>query len=267
MNNKANKKMFIMILGLSFLFTSCGSTKNIDTEQEKFLNSISQEDKAVSTSFNIGTFTDFEVSVTEGTLSEAQKFSIEEKKFSKINKDTLTYDYSDLKSNEMINAFNSRKYTFTYFFPSTETRQTISCNGDSAVITNEYYNLKYASLYKEEKSYLMYKDRYCQNVVTEDEIIKVTEFFENLGYDSSGDIKVNDIVCQYERFYNKEMNSEFIFIFDESGVPVALKNDGIEMKIEFFSPNIDEELFEIPESSKEIPESEMWTQLSTDLQR
>ncbi len=268
MNKKPEKLMFIMILGLTILCTSCSDNGNIVTEQNKFLDAVGQEDEQINTSFGITAFPDLTVPAptTEVTLSEDQKFSIEDKKLSKVNKDTLTYDYSELKSYDMINAFNSRKYTFTYFFPSTETRQTISCSGDSAVITNEYYNLKYASLYKEKKSYLMYKDRYCKNVVTEEEIIKVTEFFENLGYDSSGEIKVNDEICQYERFYNKEKDSEFIFIFDESGSPVALKNDGIEMKIEFFSPNIDEELFEIPDSSTEISESEMWTQLTTDLQ-
>lgn len=266
MNKNSNKLMFIMIVGISLLCTSCSGNKSIETEQDKFLNSVRQEEEKITTSFGMNTFPNLELPATEETLSEEQKFSIEEKKLLKINKDTLVYDYSDLKSCDMLTAFNNRKYTLTYFFPSTETRQTISCNGDSAVITNEYYNLKYASLYKNEQSYLMYKDRYCKNVVTENEIIKVTEFFENLGYDSSGDIKVNDEKCQYERFYNKEMNSEFIFIFDKSGNPIALKNDGIEMKIEFFSPNIDEELFEIPEASQEISEADMWSQLTTDLQ-
>ncbi len=266
MNKRPEKLMFIMMLGLSFICTSCNHSEEMSTEQNKYLGSATQKAEKIETSVNRNAFPELTPPTTNVSVPEDQKFTIEDKKLSKINEDKLEYDFSDLKSKDMVEAFNNRKYTLTYSFPSTQTKQTITCSGDTAVITNEYYNLKYATLYKDNKSYILYKDRYCKNVETEKSIIEVTKCFEGLGFDSTGEIKLNDADCSYERLFNREKNSEFIIIFDETGAPAALKNDDIEMKIEFFSPNVDEELLEIPDSSTEIPETDMWTQLSTDLQ-
>lgn len=266
MNKKHNLVKSIMILGTALILSSCSGSKDIDANQNKYLKSVLQENenKVISTNDKLVS-TDLSAISQDKKTDPENQLVIANKKLPKINENILIYDYSDLKSKDMVTAFNNRKYTLTYYFPTTNTRQTITCFENNVVITNEYYNLKYASIYKDKESYILYKDRYSKNVVTEESILKVTEFFQNLGYDSTGEITVNGNKCTYERFYNKEMHSEFMLIFDEEGNPFALKNHDIEMKIEYFSPNIDESLFELPSADKEIPEADMWTQLSTDL--
>ncbi len=256
---KKNSKIISSVLSflLVFAMASCSSSDNSsdNSAEVKQTTAVSQTEVTEITT---------ETTKDNTTGDTTDQTAINNDPAEEVDLDSLVYDFTDLKSGEMVQAFTDGKYMISYYIQGFEdTVQTMYFDKDSALIHINSQGIEYDMIYKDNKKYNIYKDsRY-----TEDSTIKTEQLniFGQFGYIGDGTTEFDGKQCKYEEYYDKSGRLKTKIIFNDEGNIIALEEAGTVLYITDFKAEFDsEKIISVPENCKELSE-EKFTILMYDL--
>ena len=249
---KKNSKIILTALSFSLML----AIASCDSKNESNTNPADQAQTTVTTPAVT------EVSTTDIETSSSSE--VTELPGEEIDMDSLTYDFKDLDTGEMVQAFTDGKYMISYYIKNYEdTIQTMYFDSDKALIHINSQGIEYDIVYKNGKKINIYKD----SKYTEDSMANAQDLniFGHFGYIGSGKAELDGKDYKYEEYYDKSGRLRTKLFVDDDGKIVAFEEAGTVLYIVDYSSEFDgDKIITVPENCEELSE-EKFTLLMYDL--
>lgn len=184
---------------------------------------------------------------------------------SKIDPDSVKYDFSGLKTEKYLNIFRSGRYKVK--MKQDETSPTIEAYMDSkqkkALQTSDDSENDITMYTQDGKDYAISKSnkKYC---ITSEatQLFSTVSPYETCGYLESGEKEIDGQTYFYDKYYNVDSQQSIKLYVDKDGNFYGAENSQTMIKYDELSGDFDDSVFNILDGCTEITQQEMSNLLS-----